>query len=524
MKAFPFSLDGAALDWLEEMPVGYIISWEKLAQEFLQKFYPATWVLNMRSQLVGIRQNATETYAEYYVRFQKLQKICPQHGFSKGRLLHFFYQGFLEATVNELQYGNREMSGVNQGAGSDQRLSKIEENIEKLIVLMLSGKTSKGQVCGICSTPGYFTDVCPTLMDPSYEDVNVVGFSNQGGNKFSNTYNPRWRDHSNLRYGNTSNALNGFQFQNTSTPLGFQQRGQGSQNIGGDSNIEKLLSKFVDRKMEMQKQCTTNSQDIKEMQKQLRDVIKKIYEEHEPKRLPGTTYPNMKFEHENIITTKSGRNVIPTRKNEAESEHKKLEEQTSPKSADKSFNSSNPIITNSRFDYVPFPARLVQTKKSALETNILETFRKVNINLPLLECIQNLPAYAKVLKYLCTKWRRLKGREVIEMKENVSAVLQGKLPTKCKDPGSFTIPCTIGNSKFENALLDLGTSINVMPSSLYEKLCIKTELKTYGVTILVADRSHVHLKGVLEDVLVQVGRFQYLAYFYILDMGEAPKT
>ncbi|XP_074327475.1 uncharacterized protein LOC141665386 [Apium graveolens] len=110
------------------------------------------------------------------------------------------------------------------------------------------------------------------------------------------------------------------------------------------------------------------------------------------------------------------------------------------------------------------------------------------------------------------------------MKENVSAILQGKLPTKCKDPRSFTIPCTIGNSKFENALLDLGASINVMPSSLYKKLCTKTELKTDGVTILLTDRSHVYPKGVLEDVLVQVGRFQYPADFYILDIGEAPNA
>ena len=100
MKAFPFSLDGSALDWLEELPVGYITSWEKLAQEFLQKFYPATRVMNMRSQIAGIHQNATKTYAEYCTRFQKLQKRCPQHGFSKGSLLHFFYQGLHEGEKN----------------------------------------------------------------------------------------------------------------------------------------------------------------------------------------------------------------------------------------------------------------------------------------------------------------------------------------------------------------------------------------------------------------------------------------
>ena len=56
------------------------------------------------------------------------------------------------------------------------------------------------------------------------------------------------------------------------------------------------------------------------------------------------------------------------------------------------------------------------------------------------------------------------------MGENVSAVLQKKLPPKCKDPGMFTIPCKILNNRFERAMLDLGASINVMPYSIYASL------------------------------------------------------
>ena len=42
IKDFPFSLDGAALEWLEDLPMGFITSWEKLTEIFLQKFYRAT--------------------------------------------------------------------------------------------------------------------------------------------------------------------------------------------------------------------------------------------------------------------------------------------------------------------------------------------------------------------------------------------------------------------------------------------------------------------------------------------------
>ncbi|GJV55908.1 hypothetical protein Tco_1456913 [Tanacetum coccineum] len=49
-------------------------------------------------------------------------------------------------------------------------------------------------------------------------------------------------------------------------------------------------------------------------------------------------------------------------------------------------------------------------------------------------------------------------------------VLLNKLPSKEKYPGSFTIPCDIGNLHIDNALADLGVSISLMPYTMYEKL------------------------------------------------------
>ena len=54
--------------------------------------------------------------------------------------------------------------------------------------------------------------------------------------------------------------------------------------------------------------------------------------------------------------------------------------------------------------------------------------------------------------------------------EESSAILQKKLLPKLKDPGSFTIPCTIGKSYFDRALCDLRASINLMPLSVIRKL------------------------------------------------------
>ena len=146
-------------------------------------------------------------------------------------------------------------------------------------------------------------------------------------------------------------------------------------------------------------------------------------------------------------------------------------------------------------------------------------FRKVEINIPLLDAIKQVPRYAKFLKELCTNKRKLKGDEKIHMSENVSAIFQKKLPPKCKDPGKFTISCKIGNLKFDKALIDLGASINVMPSSIYHALNLGP-LQDTNVIIQLADRSNVYPKGVLEDILVQVDNLVFPADFYVLDMED----
>jgi len=77
------------------------------------------------------------------------------------------------------------------------------------------------------------------------------------------------------------------------------------------------------------------------------------------------------------------------------------------------------------------------------------------------------------------------------MGRNVSALI-GKfvphIPEKCKDPGTFCIPCIIGNSKFDNAMLDLGASVSVMPLSIFNSLSLGP-LQSTDVVIHLENRS-----------------------------------
>ena len=146
------------------------------------------------------------------------------------------------------------------------------------------------------------------------------------------------------------------------------------------------------------------------------------------------------------------------------------------------------------------PSKHITANKGDADKEILETFKKVEVNIPLLDAIKQIPRYAKFLKERCTHKRRLKGDEKVSFGRNVSALIQ-PIPQKCKDPGTFTIPCTIGNNKFENAMLDLGASINVMPLSIFNSLALGS-LRPTGIVIQLANRSNAYPAGVIEDVLV----------------------
>ncbi|GJU10529.1 DNA-directed DNA polymerase [Tanacetum coccineum] len=105
------------------------------------------------------------------------------------------------------------------------------------------------------------------------------------------------------------------------------------------------------------------------------------------------------------------------------------------------------------------------------------------------------------------------------MNERCSTVLLNKLPLKEKDPGSFTIPCDIGNLHIDNALADLGASISLMTYSMYEKLGLG-EPKPTRMSLELANRSIQYPRGIAENLLIKVYKFVLSIDFVILDMRE----
>ncbi|GJW57265.1 hypothetical protein Tco_0103996 [Tanacetum coccineum] len=101
--------------------------------------------------------------------------------------------------------------------------------------------------------------------------------------------------------------------------------------------------------------------------------------------------------------------------------------------------------------------------------------------------------------------------------------IKDTIPRKEKDPGSLTLPCFINNVYFDNALVDLGASVSVMPLLTYLNLGLG-ELAHTKLTVELADGTVKYPKGIAENVLVGIGKFTFPVDFIILDMPEDIKV
>ncbi|GJT03863.1 retrovirus-related pol polyprotein from transposon TNT 1-94 [Tanacetum coccineum] len=101
--------------------------------------------------------------------------------------------------------------------------------------------------------------------------------------------------------------------------------------------------------------------------------------------------------------------------------------------------------------------------------------------------------------------------------------IKDTVPRKEKDPRSFTLPCFINDVCFQNALVDLGASVIVMPLSTYLNLGLG-ELAHTMLTVELADRTVKYPKEIAENVLVGIGKFTFPIDFITLDMLEDIKV
>nr|GEW67211.1 hypothetical protein [Tanacetum cinerariifolium] len=197
-------------------------------------------------------------------------------------------------------------------------------------------------------------------------------------------------------------------------------------------------------------------------------------------------------------------------------EHDKPEEAVVDKEPPNILKRTPELSTKPNQRPIPFPNRLRKEKKETQQQKFLENPKQLHINIPLIEALVQIPKYAKYQKGLLT---RLEEACIVTMNERWSALLLNKLPSKEKEPGSFTIPSQICDLRCDNALADLGASISLMPYTMYKRLGLG-EPKPTRMSLELASGSIQYPRGIMENVLIKVDKFVLLIDFVILDMPE----
>ncbi|XP_028798641.1 uncharacterized protein LOC114754069 [Neltuma alba] len=608
MRAFLFSLESSTKNWLLRLPPGFITSWDQLKRLFLEKYFPASRTSSIRKDICGCRQMSGESLYEYYERFKALLSCCPHHQISDTLLIQYLHEGLLplerdlldsaaggallDLTVeaawrliekkaeNTQQFGTRQQARVNEvGLHSSYSESRLESKIdkltsamEKMVVFQMKnsqnmapsvGSSSAfipqadstaliGPLCSIYSLATHTTDSCPYLND-GVDSCNAVYHTKpmtQGGQKYdpySNTYNPGWRDHPNLRYGSGQPQQSQFnQGINSSGGKMFQQVRQTMPNQDESSKLEGMMKLLMDK---FEQKDLQHSQEIQNLQTQIGQLSNAFsnMQSQGSGKLPSQVVvnPNVGTQQNpniggiNAISLRSGNSITSADPvtTHASTNKEAIIKDSPPAST--SHNKSTLSIPHVALQeeqekdgegkkvseqVLPFPTGVIKAERRKKEAEmfkeVYDIFKKVVINVPLVDLVAQVPKYAKFLKELCTTKRRLKHDGKVDLGAVVSSLYQMPMPVKCKDPGSFLIPCTIGNIEFSDALVDLGAAINVMPKSVFAQLQ-GVDLKPTNLIASLADRHCVVPEGVLEDVLVKVKDLIFPVDFYVLDMDDA---
>ena len=364
-------------------------------------------------------------------------------------------------------------------------------------------------------------------------------------------YSPALRNHENFSYG--GGALQGPRHghnpqQGYQQPPRFQQQHRGGEGrndyqghkktqpfeeqmlqfIGDNKRLihfhEQKLSDLEAFKSDTQVFQKNTSASLKNLETQVGQLVLNMPNQSKG-TLPSDTQKNPKDCM--AVQLRSGKEVGNNRKKERK-EETKAEQEENGKEGEKSIQTEQPEGSNEQKQKegvpaytptVPFPQRLQKAKREEQFSRFLDIFKKIEINIPFVEVINQMPTYAKFLKEILSKKRKIVEEGIVNLIATCSAVIQQKLPTKMKDPGSFTIPCSIGKYEFKKALCDSGASINLMPLSVMQILSLG-ELTPTAITLQMADRSMAQPEGVLEDVLVKVGKFIFQVDFVIMKIEE----
>ncbi|XP_052299243.1 uncharacterized protein LOC127902982 [Citrus sinensis] len=494
---FPFSLRDRARAWLNSLPPDSITTWSDLADKFLLKYFLPTKNTKLRNEITSFHQLENESLCDAWEKFKELLRKCPHHGIPYCIQLETFYNGLNPSTrlmVDTSANGALLSKSYNEAYEILERIANNNYQWPSTRQAAARGTTGVHNVDTLTALSAQVTSLTRMVKAMTTAPATINQISD-----LSCVY-----------------CGEGHLFDNcpgNPTSVNYQNQEQRSINNDQLSSLEGLIKDYIVRNEAVVQSHTVSLRNLENQIGQLATALS---------NRPQGSLPVIQRTQE-----EKGKSTANSATTSVESYDPApgSEEATAPTATDlsraKEKQSAQPAAAQQFRHPPPFPQRFQKQQQDKQFSKILGMLKQLHINIPFVEVLEQMPNYAKFLKDILTKKRRLGEFETIALTQESSRMLQSKIPQKMKDPGSFTIPCSIGTKYSGKALCDLGASINLMPLSVFKQLGVG-ECRPTTVTLQLADRSHVYPEEKIEDVLVKVDKFIFPVDFIVLDF-EADK-
>ncbi|XP_024009423.1 uncharacterized protein LOC112084505 [Eutrema salsugineum] len=310
----------------------------------------------------------------------------------------------------------------------------------------------------------------------------------------------------------------------------FDDQGPSFENVNEDGLTQEEINYIGNQNRIGGSKYAAMQQEIKDLRKNQAPTSRK------QGTLPGKPEPNPK-EYCNAITLRSGKE-LPEREprqvliedneqvsGEAAQKSEKEKEITKgnvTKEVEQEMVPEKPYVPPPPYQpKLPFPGRFKKQIPDKARAIFEKHLENIKMTMPIIEAFLMVPQPGKFLKdAILNKTKKLQGMVILS--HECSAIIQRKtIPRKLSDPGSFTLPCTIGPLKFDSCLCNLGDSVSLMPYSIAKRLGYNS-YKPARISLLLADRSVRLPIGLLEDFPLKVSEIEIPTDFIVFEMDEEP--
>ncbi|XP_058726287.1 uncharacterized protein LOC131597617 [Vicia villosa] len=499
--------------------------WNLMEEKFLERYFPQSRFMEAKTAILVFNQGSNKSLNEVWERFKSMLRKCKGRGFDALTQIHIFRNGLqlvhktlLDATaggslmskstedaimiidrmaLNDIQTQHdrspsQRKPGVLELNTNDAILAQnkiLSQQVELLTKQMSKLQHQMKEIHGMQMTSHVAScELCQGYQRQPPPYNNPYQRNNQGfqPSRFSNQH-----------------------YQHQSPYQSSNPQGQGLQSQGGSSKLEDTLTQFMQASVANQR---SNEAAIKNLENQVGQLAK----QQPGAPFSANTQTNPK-EHCKAIVTRSGKEVNSgvneevivedeeeiivedeeeevTVENEGEKSEEKIEEELVEKvrkekeereKNDKKVKRNkkrNENVSTIPLQHLPYPHVHSRKEDARRYARFMDIFKQLHINIPFSEVLE-------------------------------------KMPKKEADPGRVILPITIEGNYISNGLVDLGSSINLIPLSVVKRLG-NIEMKHTGITLQLADKSIISPYGVVQDMLVKVDKFLFPVDFVVVDMEE----